>query len=119
MDRMLASVMKEWRLLIRDRAGLLMLFLMPSLLVIVVSVVQMNVLKTMGDEPVALLWVDQDQGDLAQMLREGLAASEGVVPVDHLQGQPVDEAGALERVSEGEYQVCLVIPPEFSQAVRT
>ena len=40
MDRMLASVMKEWRLLTRDRAGLLMLFLMPSLLVIVVSVVQ-------------------------------------------------------------------------------
>jgi ABC-2 type transport system permease protein len=117
-DRMLASVMKEWRLLIRDRAGLLMLFLMPSLLVIVVSVVQMNVLKTMGDDPVALLWVDQDQGDLAQMLREGLAASKGVVPVDHLQGQPVDESGALERVSVGEYQVCLIIPPEFSQAVR-
>ena len=44
MDRMLASVIKEWRLLTRDRAGLLMLFLMPSLLVIVVSVVQMNVL---------------------------------------------------------------------------
>ena len=81
MDRMLASVMKEWRLLTRDRAGLLMLFLMPSLLVIVVSVVQMNVLKTMGDEPVALLWVDQDRGDIPKLLREGLAASEGVVPV--------------------------------------
>jgi len=118
MDRMLASVMKEWRLLTRDRAGLLMLFLMPSLLVIVVSVVQMNVLKTMGDEPVALLWVDQDRGDIPKLLREGLAASEGVVPVDQLQGQPIDEAGALERVSEGEYQVCLVIPPKFSQVVR-
>ena len=117
MDRMLASVMKEWRLLTRDRAGLLMLFLMPSLLVIVVSVVQMNVLKTMGDEPVALLWVDQDQGDLSKMLRDGLAAVEGVVPVDHLEGRPVDATGALERVSEGEYQVCLVIPPDFSRAV--
>ncbi len=118
MDRLLASVMKEWRLLTRDRAGLLMLFLMPSLLVIVVSVVQMNVLKTMGDDPVALLWVDQDQGDISQMLRESLAAAEGIVLVDHLQGQPLDEAGALERVSEGDYQVCLVIPAEFSQAVR-
>jgi len=118
MDRMLASVIKEWRLLTRDRAGLLMLFLMPSLLVIVVSVVQMNVLKTMGDDPVALLWVDQDQGDIPQMLRDGLASAEGVVPVDHLQGQPVDEAGARERVSEGDYQVCLIIPAGFSQAVR-
>ena len=118
MDRLLASVMKEWRLLTRDRAGLLMLFLMPSLLVIVVSVVQMNVLKTMGDEPVAMLWVDQDQGDIPQMLRQSLAAAEGIVLVDHLQGQPLDEAGALESVSEGDYQVCLVIPAEFSQAVR-
>lgn len=115
---MLASVIKEWRLLTRDRAGLLMLFLMPSLLVIVVSVVQMNVLKTMRDDPVAMLWVDQDQGDLPKMLRKGLAASEGVVAVDQLQGQPVDLDGALQRVSEGEYQVCLVIPPAFSQAVR-
>jgi len=117
-DRMLASVMKEWRLLTRDRAGLLMLFLMPSLLVIVVSVVQMNVLKTMGDEPVAMLWVDQDQGDIPQMLRQSLAAAEGIVLVDHLQGQPLDESGALGRVSEGDYQVCLVIPAGFSQAVR-
>jgi len=118
MDRLLASVMKEWRLLTRDRAGLLMLFLMPSLLVIVVSVVQMNVLKTMGDEPVSLLWVDQDHGDIPQMLRKDLAAAEGIVLVDHLQGQPLDEPGALERVSEGDYQVCLVIPAGFSHAVR-
>jgi ABC-2 type transport system permease protein len=117
MDRMLASVMKEWRLLTRDRAGLLMLFLMPSLLVIVVSVVQMNVLKTMGDDPVAMLWVDRDQGDIARMLRDGLETAAGVIPVDQWQGRPLDEATALERVSEGDYQVCLVIPPGFSQAV--
>lgn len=117
MDRMLASVMKEWRLLTRDRAGLLMLFLMPSLLVIVVSVVQMNVLKTMGDDPVAMLWVDRDQGDIARMLRDGLETAAGVIPMDQWQGRPLDEATALERVSEGDYQVCLVIPPGFSQAV--
>ena len=117
MDRLLTSVMKEWRLLGRDRAGLLMLFLMPALLVIVVSTVQMNVLKTMGDEPVALLWVDRDQGDISQMLRESLTAAGGIVPVDRLEGVPIDEAAALARVAEGDYQVCLVIPPGFSEGV--
>ncbi|MGD9331024.1 MAG: ABC transporter permease [Desulfobacterales bacterium] len=118
MDRLLTSVMNEWRLLSRDRAGLLMLFLMPALLVIVVSTVQMNVLKTMGDEPVALLWVDQDQGDIPPMLRESLAGAGGIVPVDRLAGLPIDEAAALARVAEGDYQVCLVIPPGFSKGVR-
>jgi ABC-2 type transport system permease protein len=109
--------MKEWRLLGRDRFGLLMLFIMPALLVIVISVVQMNVLKTMGDEPVALLWVDRDRGDIARLFRERLAAADGIVLVDRLEGSPIDEAGALGRVTEGEYQVCIVIPQGISKGV--
>lgn|GEM_PF-23827 len=118
LDRMLASVIKEWRLLARDRAGLLMLFLMPSLLVIVVSVVQMNVLKTMGDEPVALLWVDQDRGTVARMLRDQLDAVDGIIPLDRLEDRSLDETTALALVAEGDYQVCLVIPSGFSDQVQ-
>jgi len=117
-DRLLTSVMKEWRLLARDRVGLLMLFLMPALLVIVISVVQMNVLKTMGDDPVSLLWVDRDQGETARLLRERLAAAEGIVPLDRLREAPLDEALARQLVAEGDYQVCLVIPPGFTRQVQ-
>ena len=118
MDRLLTSVMKEWRLLARDRVGLLMLFLMPALLVIVISVVQMNVLKTMGDDPVALLWVDRDQGEMARKLRERVAAVDGIDLVDRLGDRPLDEAAALQRVAEGDYQACLVIPPDFTRQVQ-
>jgi ABC-2 type transport system permease protein len=110
--------MKEWRLLARDRVGLLMLFLMPALLVIVISVVQMNVLKTMGDDPVALLWVDRDQGEMARELRERVAAVDGIDLVDRLGDRPLDEAAALQRVAEGDYQACLVIPPDFTRQVQ-
>ena len=118
MDRLYASVIKEWRLLARDRVGLLLLFLMPSLLVIVVSVVQMNVLKTMGDKPVDMLWVDQDQGEVSRMLRDHLDAVDGIRPVDRPGGKSIDEAGALLRVAEGDYQICLVIPSGFSDRVK-
>lgn len=118
MDRLGTSVMKEWRLLTRDRAGLLMLFLMPALLVVVISVVQMNVLKTMGDDPVALLWIDLDQGETARLLRERLAAAGGMTPVDCLDERPLDETAALQRVAEGDDQVCLVIPAGFSQGLQ-
>ena len=118
MDRLLTSVLKEWRLLSRDRAGLLMLFLMPALLVIVVSVVQMNVLKTMGDDPVELLWVDRDQGQVARMLRERLASAEGITALERIADRPLDEPRALALVAEGDYQACLVVPPGLSAAVR-
>lgn len=117
MDRLLTSLIKEWRLLGRDRAGLLMLFLMPALLVIVVSVVQMNVLKTMGDDPVVLLWVDQDRGEVARLLREGLAAAAGIRVRARASDQVLDEARALALVAEGDYQACLVIPAGLSAAV--
>lgn len=119
MDRLLTSVIKEWRLLARDRAGLLMLFVMPALLVVVVSVVQMNVLKTMGDDPVVLLWVDRDQGAVARMLREGLADADGIAIRDRVADRPLDEARALALVAEGDYQACLVVPAGLSEAVRT
>jgi len=117
-DRLLTSVMKEWRLLARDRVGLLMLFLMPALLVVVISVVQMNVLKTMGDDPVALLWVDRDQGETARKLRERLDAVEGIVLVDRVGNALLDEDAALQLVGEGDFQVCLVIPPDFTRQVQ-
>jgi len=117
-DRLLTSVMKEWRLLARDRVGLLMLFFMPALLVVVISVVQMNVLKTMGDDPVALLWVDRDQGETARKLRERLDAVEGIDLVDRVGDVPLDEDAALQLVGEGDYQVCLVIPPDFTRQVQ-
>ena len=110
--------MKEWRLLARDRVGLLMLFLMPALLVIVISVVQMNVLKTMGDDPVALLWVDRDQGEMARLLRERVAAVDGIDPVDRVGHKPLNEDLALQLVAEGDYQACLVIPPDFTRQVQ-
>ena len=40
MQPLLATLFKELRLLYRDRAGLLVLFLMPAVLVLVVSLVQ-------------------------------------------------------------------------------
>ena len=49
MIRLQATVWKELLLLRRDRAGLLILFLMPAVLVVVITLVQQNVLKIMGE----------------------------------------------------------------------
>ena len=45
-----ATILKELLLVFRDRAGMLVLFLMPALLVLVITLVQENVMKTMGEK---------------------------------------------------------------------
>ena len=61
---LIATLLKELRLLYRDRAGLLVLFVMPAVLAVVVSLVQENVLKTTGAARMDVLFIDQDRQTL-------------------------------------------------------
>ena len=76
MSKWIAATAKELLLLFRDKTGLLVLFVMPSLLVVVITLVQENVLELSGHHQVRLLLHDQDQGSFAHALRAVLAAGQ-------------------------------------------
>ena len=67
-----ATIIKELLLVLRDRAGMLVLFLMPALLVLVITLVQENVMKTMGDKSTRILLVDQEQQSIGQTVEKRL-----------------------------------------------
>ena len=100
----LASLKKEFLLLIRDRAGLLLLFVMPVVLVVVITLVQENVLQKMGGSETKVILVDQDGGTSAQRFRSRLAnsASIKIISMD-------DASSAIARVADGEVQMGIVI----------
>lgn len=116
MGKILATVHKEILQLIRDRAGLLVLFLMPSALVVIITLVQENILKTTGDLGIKVLYLDRDGGDIGKDLGERLAES-GAVQVETAPAELTPTA-AREKLNEGEYQFCLIVPEGFSEAVR-
>ena len=66
-------ILKDLLMLARDRAGLLVLFVMPALLVVVITLVQENVLELSGQRPAEAMWWDRDQGPFAEALRQALA----------------------------------------------
>lgn len=88
MKQLWATFCKDLLVLGRDRAGLLVLFLMPAVLVLVVSLVQNNILKTTGVSGLQVLYVDGDGGDLGRGVRDGLAAIPGLELVEHLSSRP-------------------------------
>ena len=118
MYKLLACIHKELLLLWRDRAGMLVLFVMPAVLVLVITLVQENVLKIMGESTTRILLVDQDQQGLGQRIEEKLGASDKAIIVTELDGRELDEESALEQVAGGGYQACIIVPAGISKAIR-
>ncbi|OEU84759.1 MAG: hypothetical protein BA865_00125 [Desulfobacterales bacterium S5133MH4] len=118
MGKLTATILKEVILLARDRSGLLVLFLMPAVLVIVVSLVQENVLKTTGETSIRMLFVDQDRQSTGQVIEELLLGSGAVEIVKNLDGQKVDEETAKALLAKGDFQFCVIIPKGVTDAVK-
>jgi ABC-2 type transport system permease protein len=117
MKALTAIILKELLLLRRDRTGLLVLFLMPAVLVVVISLVQNNVLKTTGESGIQLLLIDRDDKALSHTIASQLHRAGGIEIVRTVKGKPIDERTARTLLADGQYQVCLEIPPGFTDAV--
>jgi ABC-2 type transport system permease protein len=118
MGKLTATVIKELVLLARDRSGLVVLFLMPAILVVVVSLVQENVIKATGETTIEILFVDRDQQSVGQKIEELLLASSAVEIVKDIDGKKIDERTAEDLLARGDYQFCVVIPEGVSDAVK-
>lgn len=118
MRPLLATLFKELRLLYRDRSGLLVLFVMPAVLVVVVSLVQENVLKATGAARMDILFIDQDRQTFGRVIRERLDGIEGVTLVTALNGRAIDVDRARALIDKGRYQACMVVPAGITEAVR-
>jgi ABC-2 type transport system permease protein len=113
-----ATIYKELLLLARDRSGLLVLFIMPAVLVVVVSLVQENVLKSTGETAMDILFVDQDNQDIGKRMQDALKTSASVKLITELDGHAVDIGQSRELIEKGRFQVGIVIPPGITLAVK-
>ena len=114
MHKLLASIKKEILLLIRDWGGLGILFLMPSILLITITLIQESTFQVVGEGVMPVILVDNDHGEMGKTIEESIAQSESIEAVKNWKGQPIDEALARELVSDGKYQIALIIPERLS-----
>jgi len=108
MRKILTAAAKELLLLRRDRTGLLILFIMPALLVIVITLVQENVMELTGQKKLQVLFLDMDDGALGSSVRRLLEeANIETVVLDNAQ---YNDAHLRKTIAAGNYQVGIVIP---------
>lgn len=110
-------IKKELLLLSRDRAGLMVLFVMPMMLVLVLSLIQDNLFRATGETATQALMVNLDDGEIGQELAAELRATGALELVEDIDGEPLDVATARQRVFEGDYQFALIIPAQFSAQI--
>lgn len=108
------SVVKEFLLLKRDLGGLIILFIMPLVLVIAVTLIQDSTFKAVTDSKIQILLVDNDKGSVSKTVFENLEKSKYFTVVTQIDNKPVTEEVAKENVHRGKFQLAIVIPENLS-----
>tara|TARA_R110000822_G_scaffold7936_10_gene31922 strand:- start:2373 stop:3641 length:1269 start_codon:yes stop_codon:yes gene_type:complete len=109
MHKLWASTYKELLLLSRDIGGLAILFVMPLVLVVTITLIQDSTFRSINDNKIPILWVDYDKGEVSKNIYDGLADSKSF----NIIGKESDSE-AKELVFKGEYQLAIVIPANLS-----
>ncbi|MFN2365359.1 MAG: ABC transporter permease [Desulfurivibrionaceae bacterium] len=104
--KLFVTLRKDALLLWRDRAGLLLLFVMPAVLVVIITLVQDNVYRLMGETSARVILVDRDRDELGRLLNERLAGLEMVTVID---GERISRSKAMNLVADGDYQACIIV----------
>ena len=111
--RLFASIIKELLLLTRDRAGLVLLFIMPAFLVIIITLIQDQVTTTTAK----ILFTDKDGGAAAREIKDFFLASSNFKLIDTIDGQPVTADQAEKLVAGGKFHFAIVLPENLSHTI--
>ena len=109
MRKLWASAYKEYLLLIKDFGGLVVLFIMPLVLIITITIIQDSTFKTISDAKIPVLIVDNDKGTVSQTIQDGLANSNTFEIIVNK-----SETSARDLVFSGKYQLAIIIPENLS-----
>lgn len=113
MHKLWASTYKEMLLLLRDLGGIAILFVMPMLLLVVITLVQDSTFKTISDIKIPVLLVDNDKGEVSKNIIDNLSESNSFQIL-----QKDTEEEAKEAVFAGKYQLAIVIPESLSTSLQ-
>ena len=113
-----ASTIKESLLLIRDKAGLAMLFIMPMMLILIMSLLQKSTMEKLEEQHIPVLVLNYDNDSLGTHIVDGLKQSEFFELSELVEGGKPTIQQLQRLVTSGEFRVGIVINKGASEALR-
>jgi ABC-2 type transport system permease protein len=111
-------VYKDFLVIIRDRGGLAMLFLMPMALVLIMTSLQDNTFRAINESGINLILLNNDADSLGSAIEREIAGSNFFNVHRDILGQPPTEQSVKDAVASGKYQIGIVIPADATQQIR-
>ena len=113
-----ASVVKESLLLLRDKAGLAMLFVMPMALVLLMTLLQDSSVRRLSEQQTPILVLNQDDGTFGASIISGLDEAGHFKVYQKINNETLTEEAIKEEVLHGNYRVGVIIHKGASDALR-
>lgn len=112
------SVQKEALLLLRDKAGLAMLFIMPMALVLLMTLLQDSTLQMLEERKTPVLILNHDGDTFGNSIKEGLDGAGFFEVYEQIDGTGLNEQTLKEQVRLGNFRVGVIIHKGASEALR-
>jgi len=111
-------VYKDFLVLVRDRGGLAMLFIMPMALVLIMTSLQNNTFKAINESGINLILLNNDSDSLGQAIEQEIVHSNFFNVHHEINGKKPSENEVREAVAAGNYQIGIVIPVDATRHIR-
>ncbi len=118
MLKLRSSIIKEILVLIRDMAGLAILFVMPMVLIFVMTLIQDSTFRKLDETYLEVLVVNNDLDSLGMAIEQGLASTGFFSVKTSLDDQNISEQVLHQHISEGNYQIGILIKEGSTKALR-
>lgn len=111
--KVLATIYKEFLVLIRDPGGMALIFIMPLALVIVMALVQDAPFRDYQELKLDVLLVDMDEDSLGHKIRKSFESTGQVNLIEER-----DSLRARQMVHDGVYKAAIILEPQVSETLR-
>jgi ABC-2 type transport system permease protein len=115
MYKLWATILKDLRILTRDKVGLTLMFAMPVILAVVITAIQNSTFELVNDSKVPLLLCNKDKGEASTQLINSLEKM-GRFELKQLTGDQTDKQ-IMERMRAKDALVAIVIPDNFTEKI--
>ncbi len=112
MKKLRASIWKEILLVLHDKVGLLLMYLMPLLLVFIITIVQDSAFQIVNENKLTVLISNQDEGSLGDSLVKALVHSGSF---DIKRKNTLSEAAVKRNTIDEDAMLGIYIPSNFSK----
>ena len=113
-----ALLYKDFLLLVRDKAGLALLFLMPLVLVALMAYLQNSALNSISESSVPLLLLNADRDSLGNAVEQNIITTKVFDVHTKINNDSLTEANLERAVARGDYQIGIVIPQHTTENIR-